>query len=205
MKILVAVKQIATLEEDFEIRPDGKDVDPDYLAHDLNEWDAFSLEEAVRIKEGGTNVEIVALTVGPEGADAVLRKCLAKGADRAVRVWDEAIEGSDSIAIARIIAAAVHREQADLVFAGVQSSDQSFASTGVAVAGFLNWPHAVPRVSTASQPTYLESLSKRTAGSQQGPATARTSTSRLTSRATPPSSWPCGRTCSSPRSRRGCP
>ncbi|MGA2191559.1 MAG: electron transfer flavoprotein subunit beta/FixA family protein [Steroidobacteraceae bacterium] len=143
MKILVAVKQVAALDEDFEFMGDGRDVDPDFLIRDLNEWDDFSLEEAVRIKEASSApVEIVAVSVGPEGVDEILRKCLAKGADRAVRVWDDAIEGSDPIAIARVLAAAAKREAPDLLFAGVQSSDQSFASTGIAAAAFLDWPHA---------------------------------------------------------------
>jgi electron transfer flavoprotein beta subunit len=82
------------------------------------------------------------VSVGPEEADESLRKCLAKGADRAIRIWDAAIEGSDSIAIARVLAAAARREAPDMLFAGVQSSDQSFASTGMAAAGLLGWPHA---------------------------------------------------------------
>src|ERR1700759_3073895 len=111
MKILVAVKQVAALDEDFEIGADGKDVDPDFLVRDLNEWDDYSLEEAMRIKEASSSaVEVVVVCVAPEDADEVLRKCLAKGADRALRVWDEAIEGSDSIAIARILAAVAARE-----------------------------------------------------------------------------------------------
>ena len=143
MKILVAVKQVAALDEDFEIRADGRDVEADFLIRDLNEWDDFSLEEAVKIKEAASEpVEVVAVSVGPEEVDETLRKCLAKGADRAVRIWDAAVEGSDSIAIARILAAAAKREAPNLLFAGVQSSDQSFASTGIAVAGLLGWPHA---------------------------------------------------------------
>jgi len=143
MKILVAVKQVAALDEDFEIRADGRDVEEDFLIRDLNEWDDFSLEEAVKIKEAASEpVEVVAVSVGPEEVDETLRKCLAKGADRAVRIWDAAVEGSDSIAIARILAAAAKREAPNLLFAGVQSSDQSFASTGIAVAGLLGWPHA---------------------------------------------------------------
>ena len=55
MKILVAVKQVAALDEDFEIRADGKDVDPDFLVRDLNEWDDFSLEEAMKIKESAAH------------------------------------------------------------------------------------------------------------------------------------------------------
>jgi electron transfer flavoprotein beta subunit len=143
MKILVAVKQVAALDEDFEFRDDGRDVDPDFFIRDLNEWDDFSLEEAVKIKEGSsTPVDVVAVSVGPDDVDEVLRKCLAKGADRAVRVWDDAIEGSDPIAIARVLAAVAKHEAPDMVFAGVQSSDQSFASTGIATAAFLDWPHA---------------------------------------------------------------
>jgi electron transfer flavoprotein beta subunit len=143
MKILVAVKQVAALDEDFEFREDGRDVDPDFLIRDLNEWDDFSLEEAVKIKEASAEpIEIVALSVGPAEVDEILRKCLAKGADRAVRIWDAAIEGSDPIAIARVLAAASRREAPGMVFAGVQSSDQAFASTGIATAAFLDWPHA---------------------------------------------------------------
>ncbi len=142
MKILVAVKQVAALDEDFEIRADGRDIDPDFLIRDLNEWDDFSLEEAVKIKEASTEpVEVVVVSVGPDEVDESLRKCLAKGADRAIRVWDEAVEGSDPVAIARILAAVATQEAPDLLFAGVQSSDQAFASTGIATAGLLGWPH----------------------------------------------------------------
>jgi electron transfer flavoprotein beta subunit len=143
MKILVAVKQVAALDEDFGIRSDGRDIDPDCLIRDLNEWDDFSLEEAVKIKESGSGpVEVVAVCVGSDEVDESLRKCLAKGADRAIRVWDAAIEGSDSIAIARVLAAVAKREAPHMLFAGVQSSDQAFASTGIAAAAFLGWPHA---------------------------------------------------------------
>jgi electron transfer flavoprotein beta subunit len=143
MKILVPVKQVAALDEDFQIRDDGRDVDADFLIRDLNEWDDFSLEEAVKIKEAATEpVEVVVVSVAPEEADEALRKCLAKGADRALRVWDAAVEGSDPIAVARVLAAVAKREAPDMVFAGVQSSDQAFASTGIATAAFLDWPHA---------------------------------------------------------------
>jgi electron transfer flavoprotein beta subunit len=143
MKILVAVKQVSTLDEDFEIRADEKDVDEDFILYDLNEWDDFSLEEAMKIKESSdTEVEVVVVSVGPDRVDESLRKCLAKGADRAIRVWDDSIEGSDAIAIGRVLAAVVKHEAPDMVFAGVQSSDQAYASTGISTAAYLNWPHA---------------------------------------------------------------
>jgi electron transfer flavoprotein beta subunit len=151
VKILVAVKQVAALDEDFAIRDDGRDVDADFFIRDLNEWDDFSLEEAVKLKEASAEpLEVVVVSVGGDEVDESLRKCLAKGADRAIRVWDDAMAGSDSIAIARVLAAVAKREAPDMVFAGVQSSDQSFASTGIAAAAFLGWPHAA----VVSQLTY---------------------------------------------------
>lgn len=144
MKILVPVKRVAFLDDEFELRDDGRDVDPDYCEYDLNEFDDYSLEEAVKIKEAageGGGVEIVAVTVGPDDAEDVLRKCLAKGADRAIRVWDDALEGSDQTVIARLLARLVEREKPDLVFTGAQSADMGYAQTGIALAGLLGWPH----------------------------------------------------------------
>jgi len=162
MKILVAVKQVAALDEDFEIREDGRDVSEDFLIRDLNEWDDFSLEEAVKIKEGSAQpVEVIALTVAPQSGDEALRKCLAKGADRAVRVWDESAQDSDPIAIARILAAVAKAESADMVFAGVQSSDHSFAATGIATAAFLGWPHAAVVSSLSYSPGAKSAVFRR--------------------------------------------
>lgn len=143
MKILVAVKQVAALDEDFEMRADNLDVDEDFLLYDLNEWDDFSLEEAMRLKESSdSEIEVIVVSIGPERVDESLRKCLAKGADRALRVWDDAMEGSDSITIGRILAAVAKKENPDMVFAGVQSSDHAYASTGISTAAYLEWPHA---------------------------------------------------------------
>ncbi len=142
MKILVAVKQMAALDEDFEIREDGRDVDPDYIDHEINEWDDYSYEEALRLmEESGGDVEVVPVTVGPEEADDVLRRCLAKGGERGIRVWDDAMEGSDPVAIARALAKVVERENADLVFAGTLAGDHSYSQTGVSIAAALGWPH----------------------------------------------------------------
>ena len=119
MKILVPVKRVAALEDDFRIRDDGRDVDPEDLNHDLNEWDNFSLEQAVLIKEAAAGeVQVIAATVGPEVCDEVLRACLAKGADRALRVWGDALAGSDPVAIARVLAS-----ETDASFLAVNVAD----------------------------------------------------------------------------------
>ncbi len=162
MKILVAVKRVAALEEDFEIRGDGRDVDPDFLTWDMNEWDDYSLETAMQIKEAaGDGVEVVAVTIGPDDADEVLRKCLAKGADRALRIWSDAIEGSDPIAIARVLAAVAQREKPDLLLAGTQSSDQGHAATGIALAALLGWPHAAVVTALDLEPGSASALIQR--------------------------------------------
>lgn len=144
MKILVPIKRVASLDDEFELREDGRDVDPDFCEYDLNEFDEYSLEAAVEIKEraGEGAVEVVAVTVDTKDGDEVLRKALAKGADRAVRVWDDAIADSDQVAIARAIAKVVEKEKPGLVFCGAQSADHGHAQTGVALAGLLGWNHA---------------------------------------------------------------
>ncbi|MCC6715699.1 MAG: electron transfer flavoprotein subunit beta/FixA family protein [Gammaproteobacteria bacterium] len=143
MRILVCVKQVLNLDDEFELRADGLDVDRDYCDRDLNEWDDYALEEALRIRErGGGDIEVVAATVGAEDATAELRKCLAKGADRGVRVWDERLQDCDGMMIAHVLAALVRREQPALVLTGVQGADHGQAQTGVALAALLAWPRA---------------------------------------------------------------
>lgn len=143
MKILVPVKQIASLDDQFEMRDDGRDVDDDYFEKDLNEFDHFSVEQALLIKEAaGDGVEVVAAIVGDEDADDALRTVLAKGADRGIRVWDDALAEADGIVVARILAKLVEREKPDMVFTGAQSTDFGSAATGMALAGILGWPHA---------------------------------------------------------------
>jgi electron transfer flavoprotein beta subunit len=144
MKLLVAVKQIAALDEDFELSAAGDTtIDPEFLEWDLNEWDAFSLEAALQIQDeaGGDGTEVVVVSVGEEPAEEGLLDCLAKGADRAIRVWDEMLAAGDTLATARVLAAVVEREAPDLVLCGVQSSDTASGATGAAVAGFLGLPH----------------------------------------------------------------
>jgi electron transfer flavoprotein beta subunit len=165
MKILVTIKQVASLDEDFELRDDARDVEADFHVFDLNEWDHYALEEAMRLKEGANGeVEVVVATVGPDSADEELRKCLAKGADRAIRVWSDELEEADPIAIARVLAALARKEAPDMVFAGVQASDHAYGATGMALAGLLDWPHAAvvagldytPGAKTASARRELE-------------------------------------------------
>ena len=137
MKIVVCVKLVKVLGDEVEFTPDGLDVDPDYLEHALNEWDACALEEALRIRERIGEAEVVAVTAGDKRSEEALRRCLAMGADRAVRV--EALT-LDPISTARTLAACVATESPDLVLCGVQSSDAVQGSTGTALAEHLGLP-----------------------------------------------------------------
>jgi electron transfer flavoprotein beta subunit len=140
MKIVVCAKQAATLGDEVEFTDDGRSVDPDFLDFALNEWDTFATEEALQIRERLGEGEVVVVTAGNEGAEEALRRCLAMGADRGVRISIEGIAGRDPISIARALAEVVEKEQPDLVFCGVQSADAVQATTGVALAELLGLP-----------------------------------------------------------------
>src|SRR5919204_3350742 len=120
MRIVVCVKQVAVLGDEVEFLSDGRDVDPDYLDRAVNEWDLYATEEALQLCERVGEGEVVAVSVGDEEAEAALRRCLAMGASRAIRIDADA---ADPLAVARALAEAVAAEQADLVLCGVQSSD----------------------------------------------------------------------------------
>src|SRR5579864_4673073 len=107
MKIVVPVKQVAALDDEFELLDEGSGVDPDSIEWDLNEWDTFSLEAALQLREAaGDDGEVVAITVGDEQAEEGLLSALAKGADRAIRIWDDALAAADALGVARVLAGA---------------------------------------------------------------------------------------------------
>ncbi|WP_435320416.1 electron transfer flavoprotein subunit beta/FixA family protein [Haloarchaeobius sp. TZWSO28] len=135
MKILVTVKEVAEVQDEFEVSDDA--IPAQYLEYDLNEWDDYAVEEAVQLSEENDDVEVVTVTVGPERSEETIRMALAKGADRAIRVWDDAIEGADYLdtdSKAELLAAVVEAEDPDLVLSGVQSGDEANGATGVALA-----------------------------------------------------------------------
>ncbi|GAB3701485.1 electron transfer flavoprotein subunit beta/FixA family protein [Halorubrum pallidum] len=142
MKVLVTVKQIAEAGDEFAI--EGTDIAPADLEYDLNEWDEYAIEAAVQLAEAGIADEVVAVTIGPERADETIRTALAKGADRAVRVWDDVLaEGfADVAAKATVFEAVVDDEDPALILGGVQAADTGFGATGVALAERIGFEHA---------------------------------------------------------------
>ncbi|MBI3647252.1 MAG: electron transfer flavoprotein subunit beta/FixA family protein [Actinobacteria bacterium] len=150
MKIVVCVKHVAVLGDEIRFTTDERDVDEDYYDRTLNEWDACAAEEALRIRERlGGEGEVLVVTVGGPSADVALQRCLAMGADRAVRIsFDQTVH--DPIAIGHALSEAIVPEQPDLVLVGVQSSDSVQGSTGTALAQFLD----LPRVAVVKKVEY---------------------------------------------------
>jgi len=142
MKVLVAVKEVAEVGDDFEIS--GSEIPEEYLEYDLNEWDDYAVEAGVQLEEAGHADEVVGVTIGPERSEETIRMALAKGVDRAIRIWDDALgEGLlDVRAKSRLLAAVVGAEEPDLVLTGVQAADDSFGATGVALADAVGYEHA---------------------------------------------------------------
>ena len=140
MKILVCMKQVPQKDAPLKLNEAGTWIRED-VSYEVNEPDAYALEEALRQKEkhGG---EVVVITAGPARASQVLREALAKGADRAIHLEDSGFVALDAFNTARAFAAAIKDEPFDLIFTGLQSDDYGYAQTGVILAELLGWPHA---------------------------------------------------------------
>jgi electron transfer flavoprotein beta subunit len=141
VKIIVSVKQVPARDSNLRVAANGKWLDESDLAFEMNEPDAYALEEALQLKEklGG---EVVVVCAGPERAAQTIREALAKGADRAIHVQLDAAGTLDSFATARVLAKAIEPESPDLILTGLQSDDLGYGQTGVIVSELLGWPHA---------------------------------------------------------------
>lgn len=142
LRILVAVKHIGKLGDEFGFLADGTDVRPDDLEYQLNEFDETALEAGLKLVEQVGQGEVVAVTIGTEDAEPSLRKALAKGAHRGVRVWQADASPSDPIAVASLLSGVAALEKPDLILTGVQSSDFANGATASAIGGILGLPHA---------------------------------------------------------------
>ena len=141
MKIVAAIKEVPVRDSTPRIGAREKWIDEEDLSYEINEPDAYALEEALVLKDrhGG---EVVVLCAGPERAASTIREALAKGADRAIHIVCEDVRELDSLALARRLAGAVAPEKPDLVLTGLQSDDLGLGQTGVLMAEALGMPHA---------------------------------------------------------------
>ena len=141
MRIAVCVKQVITREWQVRVNESKTWVRDQDASWELNEPDAYALEEALRLREkhGG---EVVVVSAGPARVAQVLREALARGADRAIHVQGDHFAAADAFTAADALAAALKDEQIDLVLTGLQSDDQGFAQVGVVLAERLGHAHA---------------------------------------------------------------
>jgi electron transfer flavoprotein beta subunit len=139
MKILVPVKRVPDPYGRVRLTPNGQ-IDESDTKWVINPFDEIALEEAVRLRESGVSVEIVAVGIGGPVWEEQLRTALAMGADRALLVLDEG--PSDPGVVSHLLAAVCRRENPDLILMGKQAIDDDFNQTGQRLAALLGLPQA---------------------------------------------------------------
>ena len=140
MKIIVSIKQVPVRDSQLRIDSSGRWVQEADLSFEINEPDAYALEEALQLKEkhGG---EVIALCAGPARAAQTIREALAKGADRAIHIEEENLSAFDTLGLAKLLDKAAESEKPDLILTGLQSDDLGYGQTGVVLAEILGLPH----------------------------------------------------------------
>jgi electron transfer flavoprotein beta subunit len=141
MKIAVCIKQVPTREWQPRLNDDKTWVRDQDVSYEMNEPDAYALEEALRLREkhGG---EVVVCSAGPARVQQVIREALARGADRALHVEDDSLAAADAFTAATALTAAMAEQKFDLILTGLQSDDQGHAQFGPVLAEKLSIPHS---------------------------------------------------------------
>jgi electron transfer flavoprotein beta subunit len=143
MKIMVCLKQVPHQDARLDVRPDGTWIQEDSIKFEINTYDTFALEEALRAKDAsGGSAEVLVVSIGPERVTQALRTALGMGADRAVHVKDAEADSSDTLGAAKILAAVAKAENPDLIIMGLMSDDGNFAAVGPMLAELTGMPHA---------------------------------------------------------------
>ncbi len=138
MKILVPCKRVVDPYVKIRVKADQSGVELNNVKMALNPFDEIAVEEAVRLKEKGVATEVIVVTIGPALAGEMLRTAMAIGADRGIHV---PFDGeTQPLAVAKVLAALVKREQPQLVLMGKQAIDDDCNQTGQMLAALLNWP-----------------------------------------------------------------
>lgn len=139
MNIIVCLKQVPDTETQIKVGSDGKSIVTDDIKWVMNPYDEYGVEEALRIKEKfGGEVTIVGL--GPKRVTESIRTALAMGADKGILISDETLEGSDSLAVAKAVAAAIKELDYDLIFSGQRGVDDDMGVVGANIAELLDIP-----------------------------------------------------------------
>lgn len=140
MKVGVCLKQVPSTDTRIKIAASGAAIDTADVKWEINPYDEFALEEALRLKDAGKATDVIVFTLGGADSEPRIRDALARGATAAIRLDDAAFAGSDSLGKARILAAAVKKAECGLVLCGQKASDDDAAQVPAMMAEILGWP-----------------------------------------------------------------
>src|SRR5574340_1178447 len=140
MKVLVAVKRVVDYNVKVRVKSDGSGVDSANVKMSMNPFDEIAVEEAIRLREKGVATEVIAVSCGVAQCQETLRTAMAIGADRAILV--ESGDELQPLAVAKLLAAIVAREQPGLVILGKQAIDDDANQTGQMLAALADLPQA---------------------------------------------------------------
>ena len=145
MKIMVCLKQVPHQDARLDISGDGTWIKEDNIKFEINSYDTYALEEALRVKDAG-EADVFVVSIGPDRVTQALRTALGMGADRAIHVKDAEVDGSDALGVAKVLAAIAKEESPDLVFMGLMSDDGNFAAVPPMLAQLMGIPHTTAAV-----------------------------------------------------------
>jgi electron transfer flavoprotein beta subunit len=140
MKIMVCLKQVPHQDARLDIDADGTWIKEDNIKFEINSYDTYALEEALRAKDAA-EAEVVVVSIGPDRVTQALRTALGMGADRAVHVKDAEANGSDALGVAKILGTVAKEENPDLIYMGMMSEDGNFAAVAPMLAEVVGIPH----------------------------------------------------------------
>jgi electron transfer flavoprotein beta subunit len=148
MKAMVCLKQVPHQDARLDVAADGSWIQEDNIKFEINSYDTYALEEALRIKDADGDTEVVVVSVGPDRVTQALRTALGMGADRAVHINDPETQNSDSLGIAKILAAVAKEENPDMIFCGLMADDGNFSAVPPMLAELLDMPSATSVLAT---------------------------------------------------------
>ncbi len=142
MKVMVCLKQVPHQDAKLDINSDGTWIQEDNIKFEINSYDTYALEEALRIKDADADTEVVVVSIGPDRVTQALRTALGMGADRAVHVNDAEAFGSDALCVAKVLAAVAKAESPDLIFTGLMTDDGNSSAVPPMLAELIDVPSA---------------------------------------------------------------
>jgi len=147
MKVMVCLKQVPHQDARLDVNSDGTWIQEDNIKFEINSYDTYAVEEALRLKDAG-DAEVVVVSIGPDRVTQALRTALGMGADRAVHINDAAAQGADALGSAKILAAVAKEIGADVIFTGLMADDDNASAIPPMLAELLDMPSATGVVAT---------------------------------------------------------